>query len=427
MNSLMQATLAPSVERRVQRDEAYRGEDRRNKGVLDKISVSISSQPVASACDIEVITTRKRFDGIETYWNALFENAARPDQLFQNFNWLWHWANHFLDGRTKLRIIAGWHEQRLVMVWPLAETKSFGLRKLIWMGEPVSQYGDALVEPGTFSQDMLTQGWRKAQDLGADFALLRKTRAASSAAMTITDATLCTTAGAPLLDFGDAANFEDVFARLPGKVRSSHRRLWRRLTEKGDITFSGLDQAQAPDELVRHAFELKRTWLARRGRYSSAIESDATLAFFVDVALSKEHPVAMPIDAVYCGGRPIGIGISLSCKDETLGHIIAHDGGFDKQGIGVVLTEHVLKSSFDRGCRRFDMLAPQDSYKMEWTSDAPLVHDWIKSFTIAGRFYERFYVSGLPQLILERLKNLSPSTGRILWPMMRKFKKLLKR
>ncbi len=421
MTSPLQATLPSRVERRVYQDDLYRGEDRRKS-----VAVAFAT-PARSVCDIEIITSRKRFEALEMPWNALFERAARPDQLFQNFNWLWHWANHFLDDKTKLRIIAGWHDQQLVMVWPLVRTKTFGLKKLIWMGEPVSQYGDALVEPGFLASERLAEGWKRARGLGADFALLRKTRATSSAAMVISDATACTTAGAPRLDFGTATSFEDVLARLPGKVRSSHRRLWRRLTERGDITFSGLHRADEPDKLIRHAFDLKRTWLARRGRYSSAIESDATLAFFIDVALSKERPVAMPIDAVYCSGRPIGVGISLSCKGETLGHIIAHDGGFEKQGIGVVLTEHILSSSLERGCRRFDMLAPQDPYKMEWTNDAPLVHDWIKSFTFGGRLYERVYMSGLPQLVVERLKNLSPSTGKMLWPMMRRFKKMMKR
>ena len=28
----------------------------------------------------------------------LFERAGRPTQVFQSFNWNWHWANHYLAG-----------------------------------------------------------------------------------------------------------------------------------------------------------------------------------------------------------------------------------------------------------------------------------------------------------------------------------------
>jgi CelD/BcsL family acetyltransferase involved in cellulose biosynthesis len=208
-------------------------------------------------CEIEIITARARFDTLESEWNALFERAARADQLFQDFNWLWHWTNHFLDARTKLRVIAGWHHGRLAMVWPLVETKTFGLKKLVWMGEPVSQYGDALVEPGALGQEMLAEGWRQVRGLGADFALLRKTRAASSAGQVIADMTPCLTNAAPVLDFGKAARFDDVLARLSGKVRSSRRRLSRRLMEQGDISFKASDRNQDRAFLIRRAFELK--------------------------------------------------------------------------------------------------------------------------------------------------------------------------
>jgi hypothetical protein len=53
-------------------------------------------------CHIEIVSTRAGFDALETQWNALFQRAARADQVFQNFNWLWHWANHFLNEKTQL-------------------------------------------------------------------------------------------------------------------------------------------------------------------------------------------------------------------------------------------------------------------------------------------------------------------------------------
>jgi len=135
----------------------------------------------------------------------------------------------------------------------------------------------------------------------------------------------------------------------------------------------------------------------------------------------------MLIDTIYCGQKPIGIGISLSCKGESFGHIIAHDSAFEKQGVGVVLSEHILRSCFERGCARFDMLAPRDAYKMEWTEEAPLVHDWIKPFTLTGRLYTKCYTSVLWQAAFDRLKNLPPSIGGVLWPALRIFKKIAAR
>src|SRR5205807_6190267 len=120
---------------------------------------------------------RTGFDALEQQWNALFERAGRPSQIFQTFNWLWHWANHFADGEsTTLSIIAGWQQSRLIMVWPLVTMRVAGLRQISWMGEPVSQYGDVLVENGPGAFNLLRQGWAYVLSLRPDVINLRKTR-----------------------------------------------------------------------------------------------------------------------------------------------------------------------------------------------------------------------------------------------------------
>src|SRR5947209_18802734 len=77
------------------------------------IAVSASSR-----CELALITGGAQFEALELEWNALFARAGRAWQIFQTFNWLWHWANDYLDGRSRLAIVAARREDRLVMVWP---------------------------------------------------------------------------------------------------------------------------------------------------------------------------------------------------------------------------------------------------------------------------------------------------------------------
>jgi CelD/BcsL family acetyltransferase involved in cellulose biosynthesis len=105
---------------------------------------SAHSSPAAepgSRCStyFATITDRAEFDALEEEWNALFERAGRPHQLFQGFNWLRHWANHYLDSRLRLSIVVGHRDGRLSIVWPLVAQHVAGLKRLSWMGEPVSQ------------------------------------------------------------------------------------------------------------------------------------------------------------------------------------------------------------------------------------------------------------------------------------------------
>ena len=131
-------------------------------GEPEAVSRALASE---SSCDISVIRDRAGFDALEVEWTALFERVGRPEQLFQTFEWLSCWADHFLDAADSLRIVVGRREGRLVMVWPLVETRGpLGFTKLAWMGEPVGQYGDALIEPGSAARASSPRlGWRCAR------------------------------------------------------------------------------------------------------------------------------------------------------------------------------------------------------------------------------------------------------------------------
>jgi CelD/BcsL family acetyltransferase involved in cellulose biosynthesis len=106
----------------------------------------------AAACTFELVSDRASFDALEAEWNDLFRRSGGGAQVFQTFIWNWHWCNHYLpaanEGSTaiSLAVVTGRRAGRLVMVWPLVSESAAGLRQLAWMGEPVSQYGDVLVE-----------------------------------------------------------------------------------------------------------------------------------------------------------------------------------------------------------------------------------------------------------------------------------------
>src|SRR5262249_31241053 len=127
-------------------------------------------------CELALIAERAQFDGLEAEWNALFDRAGRPQNVFQQFGWLWHWANHYADREVGLSIVIGRRNGRLVLVWPLVMTRIAGLKKLSWMGEPVSQYGDVLADSEENAIDLLHSSWAYIQSLGADIISLRRIR-----------------------------------------------------------------------------------------------------------------------------------------------------------------------------------------------------------------------------------------------------------
>ncbi len=100
----------------------------------------------------DIVTQRAAFDALETEWNALFERAGRSAQVFQTFAWNWHWANHYLGTSpggietVELSLVTARRGGKLIMVWPLVAERVRGIRQIFWMGEPVSQYGDVVID-----------------------------------------------------------------------------------------------------------------------------------------------------------------------------------------------------------------------------------------------------------------------------------------
>ena len=77
------------------------------------------ARPSSDQFEFALIADQTQFAALEPDWNDLFARAGRPHQLFQAYDWLRHWANHYLDDRTTLSIVVGRQGGRLVMIWPL--------------------------------------------------------------------------------------------------------------------------------------------------------------------------------------------------------------------------------------------------------------------------------------------------------------------
>ena len=128
------------------------------------------------AIRFDLVSGADAFETLEPEWDALFASSGRPTQVFQTFAWNWHWCRHYLPkaspgSRSRLAVVTGRLSGRLVLVLPLVLERVFGLRRLAWMGDPVSQYGDALVAPEADDDATLLAAWTFALSVtGADVA-----------------------------------------------------------------------------------------------------------------------------------------------------------------------------------------------------------------------------------------------------------------
>ncbi len=363
--------------------------------------------PSAGNCELALVFDRSGFDALEDEWNALFARAGRAHQLFQSHGWLRHWADHYLDDRTRLSIVAAWQDGRLVMAWPLVAIRVKGLTRLCWMGEPVSQYGDVLVEDGPARSDLLRRGWSLVTSLDADIIRLRKTRSDGCVFALLEHAGAVATdfAAAPYLDLASAADFEAYQRRYPAKRRARRRQLVRGLHAAGTVAFEHHEAGSAACELIADALTLKRRWLVARGIIAPVLQDPRFGPFLRAVAAGSAGAPEIRVAAVRCNGTPAAIEVSLECKRHRVAYIISYDIDLARYGIGIIVAEHSIRTAHEQGLVRFDLLPPADDYKMAWADGSVEVRDWAMPLSRAGRLYLRVWLRFARQLMRRATKS----------------------
>ncbi|MEQ1951367.1 GNAT family N-acetyltransferase [Mesorhizobium yinganensis] len=340
-----------------------------------------------SAHDIGIVSTLDAFEALRAEWDALFDSAALPRQLFQSHSFLSHWARHYLDPSMTLHIITGRQHGRLVMIWPLVRRRRFGLTLLQFMGSPVAQFGDILLDPTSDVQALAQAGWAAVERSGADLFFAQKVRE---------DSTFFRLCGGhrPAVIESQQAPFADLAVRVcssgPGSAysprdRSAYRRRLKRLAEGGDLAFGAFMPGPEAAVLARQAIAFKLDQLKRHAILSPTLSDPRFSLFFADCAADPAS--SLRVSTLERAGRPIGIDLSFDCQGKSFGHVIAADPDCEREGVGGLLIHHVFAAAAQRGATAFDMMAPADPYKLRHADGQTAIQDQAFAFTLRGRLY----------------------------------------
>jgi CelD/BcsL family acetyltransferase involved in cellulose biosynthesis len=382
------------------------------------------AQPATPAnpapCHFEIVTARAGFDALATEWDDLFARAGRDHQGFQTFSWNWHWCNHYLgkprDGGGCLSVLVGRRAGRLVMVWPLVTRRVAGVTQLTWMGAPVSQYGDVLIDDLPDALAILRAGW--AHVIAAtkpDLVSLPRVRADAAVAPLITELCALPTRRlqAPYLDLASAPDFETYMQRHSGRSRKKRRAAAKRLAEQGAKFVQHAKDATA-SQLAVDAIVSKRAQLLERGIISPPLADPRMRAFFADAAAAGAHSAGVTVYALEIDGERAAIDVLVACKDAIATHIFAYEPKYAKDRVGAYLLELTIAQAFADGRHTFDLLAPADDYKLRWADGTIDVTDWAVPVSAKGTAYARLYLQTLRPLAKSALNALPAALTRYL-------------
>lgn len=349
----------------------------------------------ASICT-HLVTDVRAFDALQPEWDALYASCARGPHLFQSFNWNWHWTRHYLGETScapRLAIACVRQADRLVALLPLMQVRRFGLRLLMGLGDPVSQYTDVLLAKDVDSDAVLDAGFAHAvRVLGADALYLRKVRADADvrAWLVRQGARITLHEEAPYLDLASAPTFEAYSERYSSKARKNRRRLARRLADKGTVRVARHTSAQAGRNAVLAAIELKQRRLKDAGQPALAVQDTRFAQFFADAVEGGSHPCDVAATCLTVDDKIAACLIDIGGKHERAAHILVHEAEFACCGPGMLIVEEWARAAHADGVARLDFLAPAHPYKMEFADGVVAVEDFALPLTVKGRAFTAY-------------------------------------
>ena len=348
---------------------------------------------ISGGVTFTLVSDLATFEALESEWSSLFVTSGRPHQVFQTFEWLAIWARIYLDRTTRLRVVVGRIDGRLVLAWPLVVQSRFGLRILSGMGHPLSQYSDALLAKD-LPEAIADDAFDYVMGLPFDLFSLRRVRDDAAIAPLLRRRIGAPTnrQASPFVDLSGTPSIEAFEARFAGKLRASRRRRCRRLEERGSVTFASHGPSVDAAALVIEALGFKRDWARGHGIIAPALRDPRFETFFVTAALAGANAPALRVSALRCGGETLGIEISIACKGHLFGHVLAPHPGFASLGLGGILAERTITSALEQGFGSVDLLAPADAYKLEWTRTSVGIGDYFAPLSLFGWLYSRIWL-----------------------------------
>jgi CelD/BcsL family acetyltransferase involved in cellulose biosynthesis len=349
-----------------------------------------AAQAMAQAYVAKVWTCAEDLLPHKAAWQALEATATAP-ALFQSFDW----SLSIVRSTTRPdhpapqpRIVGVFTGDRLVAVMPLSVARFGPLRIVRWLGEPLAQYGDALIAPG--HNAALGAVWREIRTWrGVDSVALRRVRADA----TIAPALAATRGGLAMknvsawsVSLTGHASIEAVGRAVDAKAWRDRQRLRRRLMELGDVTFDILPAGQAAQDAVRVACGWKRDWLAALGRHSLTFATPVWVDAMAALA-AMDGSVKPLVVVVRLDGAPICVEYGFLYKQRFHAFLGAAQAGHERASPTKAAMEETIGWCLENKVAVYDLLAGDDPYKVDWAPDRVAVMDWIVPLRWRGHLY----------------------------------------
>lgn len=320
--------------------------------------------------EVETLDSLSEIENLREEWQAL-ERTTPESTGFQGFAWC---RACYATGEANPLVLTVRAGGRLVSLWPLQREKQWGTTIVRWAGEPLTQYGDALAEPGQWRRPALNAALAELdRQTGVDLVALTRLRA---------DGVLVESGlelqphgeqiAAPMVDFGTGR------ARRP--VAKSMARREKRLAASGMVSLEEACSAGSREAMALRALAMKRAWLADKGLIGSALEAPKMGAMLADLARSG----ALRCFALRVGEEVAAIDLGIVGGGIYRSLLSCYEPRFAHGSPGQSLTGKLINALTAEGLSGLDLLAPAEPYKLAWATQVTAIGAHYRALSVRG-------------------------------------------
>lgn len=364
---------------------------------LSRTKAESQSAPTYRAVTVR---TRKEVLALAGGWRSL-EKRSEGTTVFQAFDIClpWMMAYIFCDEPCyQARIITIYdNADTLMALVPLTIRKRGSIHMAEWIGEPLIQYGDMLLDPAADTGILRKVITSTIKSWSVDGMYLRNVRADSRIAsvLKLDHGRLGGVREAAIADLSRFDRVEGYFDSFSKRSRKTRRRKRRDMEQQGSLSLECVKAGAEAVKLCDLALDWKKIWLEERGLSSRAfLNAKALEALRAMVGRESDgNPLQLFVQKL--NGTPVAIEVSLVGSEGCASFIGSYDPAFEELSPGKVQMESTIQYGYEQGWPVYDMLAPMSEYKQSWSNCTVEVADYMLPSSLLGIAFRDAYLRGL--------------------------------
>ncbi len=367
-----------------------------------------------------IVSDGAGIESLERPWRELETRCASRFSYFQSFDWCRAWASGPGSKRGWFSpapfVVTVWRKNRLAAVLPLTiERRKYVVRILGFMGAPMIQYADPLVDDKLLNRVELAKCWAAATaHASCDAIWLDHLPEKSVFSRSLDDEKMLPGSATKnaMIDLTVLQTLQDYLASQSKNARKANRRKRAALEAMGKISRKTCwSNEPGFAQLVEQAFIMKAEWLKETGRPVGLFRKHYPRNFIRTLPARAEEKAGAVAICLMLDDKPIAMEIGFCHHNHYYSYIGAFDWSLRDLSPGRIQMEEAIGWAIENGFETFDFLGNPTQTKEARSSHAVALLAFSETRTLPGMLYGNFWRS-MARPALKRSYYFIPSPVR---------------